>query len=158
MASTPINALDEITLPFGATEVWPVLTDIGAYPNWWPRSLHIRVLPNPVALTGTEVEIRPAGGRPFQCRVEAVEALQTMRMRYFGGFIEGIGEWRLEPCGAHTRVSYRLEAHAHGWLVVLLGKVLDLAGLHSRAMQAVLQNLGQVLEQQQRPARPLTSP
>ena len=91
--------------------------------------------------------MRPSGGRPFRCRVEAVERPLCIRMRYLGGFIEGFGEWRLEPLGTQTRVSYRLEVQAHGWLVFCLGKVMNLAGVHSRSMREVLKNLKHVLDQ-----------
>ncbi|TMQ74724.1 hypothetical protein ACCUM_3442 [Candidatus Accumulibacter phosphatis] len=70
-------------------------------------------------------------------------------MRYFGGFIDGFGEWLLAPQGQDTRVIYRLEVNAHGWLVVLLSKVLDLSKLHSRSMESVLQNLKHVLDAKQ---------
>lgn len=70
-------------------------------------------------------------------------------MRYFGGFIDGFGEWLLAPQGQDTCVIYRLEVNAHGWLVVLLGKVLDLARLHSRSMESILQNLNHVLDAKQ---------
>lgn len=149
MTNTPIHATDEITIPLPATEVWPVFADFGAYSRWWPKSLEIRVLSGGVELLGTEVEVRPFGGRSFRCRVEAVDVPKRMQMRYFGGFIEGFGEWRLEPLGQETRVIYRLEAKAYGWLVVLLGKVLNLARLHSRLMQTVLQNLNHVLDRKQ---------
>jgi uncharacterized protein YndB with AHSA1/START domain len=149
MTSTPIQASDEITIPFPASEVWPLLADIGGYPRWWPKSLSIRVLSGGVELLGTEVEVRPFGGRPFRCRVEAVDRPKRIRMRYFGGFIDGFGEWCLEPLGQETRVIYRLEAQAHSWLVALLGKVLDLGRLHSRSMRDVLRNLNDVLVRKQ---------
>ena len=149
MPTTPIQATDEIMIPLPATEVWPVLADFGGYPRWWPKSLGIRVLSSGEKLLGTEVEIHPFGGRPFRCRVEAVDAPKRIQMRYFGGFIDGFGEWRLEPLGQETRVVYRLEAKAHGWLVVMLGKVLNLAWLHSRSMQTVLQDLNHVLYRKQ---------
>jgi uncharacterized protein YndB with AHSA1/START domain len=147
MASTPIHANDEITIPAPLSDVWPVLADVAGYPRWWPRSLGVRVLSTGGELLGTEVEMRPSGGRPFLCRVEAVEAPTRIRMRYGGGFIEGFGEWRLEPLGAQTRVSYQLEVQARGWLVFCLGKVMNLASVHSRSMQEVLKNLKHVLDQ-----------
>lgn len=145
MTSTPIQATDEILVPFPAAEVWPVLVDFAGYQHWWPKSLAIRVIAEGAGLVGTQLEIRPLGGRPFQCQVEAVEWPSRIRMRYFGGFIDGFGEWRLEPVGQQTRVIYQLDVQAHGWLVVLLGKVLNLARLHSRSMQTVLENLRHAL-------------
>lgn len=146
MISTPIQASDEIIIPRPATEVWPVLADFQGYPRWWPKSLGIRVLSGGRELLGTEVEVRPIGGRSFRCRVKAVDIPNRIQMRYFGGSIDGFGEWRLEPFGQETRVTYRLEAQASGWMVVLLGKVLDLARLHSRPMQEVLRSLSNVLQ------------
>jgi len=147
MASTPIQATDEITIQAPVGEVWPVLADVEGYPRWWPRSLGVRVWSTGGEVLGTEVEMRPSGGRSFVCRVEAVKVPTRIRMRYGGGFIEGFGEWRLEPLGEQTRVSYQLEVQAHGWLVFCLGKVMNLAGVHSRSMQEVLKNLKHVLDQ-----------
>jgi uncharacterized protein YndB with AHSA1/START domain len=149
MVITPIQAIDEITIPCPLSDVWPVLADVAGYPRWWPKSLGIRVVGAGVDLIGTEVEMCPSGGRPFRCRVEAVDVPSRIRMRYVGGFIEGVGEWRLEPLGQQTRVSYRLDARANGLLVFCLGKLIDLAGAHSRSMQEILKNLRHVLDQKQ---------
>ncbi len=152
MMTTPINATDEITIPFPASEVWAVLADFRGYPHWWPKSLGLRVLSGGDVPLGTEVEIRPNGGRPFRCRAEEVVEPQRIRMRYFGGFIDGFGEWQLEPRGGETRVIYRLEVRACGWLVALLGKMFNLGQIHSRSMQTVLQNLKHVLDRKHRMA------
>ncbi len=149
MTTTPIYATDKITISLPAIEVWPLLADFEGYPRWWPKSLEIHVLSSSEELLGTEVEIRPFGGRPFRCRVEAVDAPKRILMRYFGGFVDGTGEWRLEQLGKETQVIYRLEVQAHGWLVALLDKVLNLAHLHSRSMKTVLQNLRRELDQKQ---------
>jgi hypothetical protein len=130
MVSTPIHATDEIIIRLPTTDVWPVLADFGGYSRWL-------------------VELQPRGGRPFRCRVDAVDEPKCIRMRYFGGFIEGFGEWRLEPLGPDTRVIYQLEVDAYGWLVALLGKVFDLAQIHSRSMQTILLNLSNLLERKQ---------
>lgn len=148
--TTPIHATDEITILHPASEVWAVLADFRGYPHWWPKSLGLRVFSDGDTPLGTEVEIRPNGGRPFRCRVEEIIEPECILMRYFGGFIDGIGEWRLEPLGEKTRVIYTLEARAHGWLVVLLGKMFNLGQIHSRSMQAVLQDLKRVLDQKHR--------
>ncbi len=43
----------------------------------------------------------------------------------------------------------QLEVKAYGWLVALLGKVFDLAQIHSRSMQTILHNLSDALERKQ---------
>jgi carbon monoxide dehydrogenase subunit G len=64
-----------------------------------------------------------------------------MRMRYEGGFIEGAGEWRIQAEGKECRVSYRLDVAARGWLVAVLGRLIDLPRQHSRLMREVLAGL-----------------
>lgn len=158
MFKTSIRASDEIVIPLPAAEVWPMLADFNGYSLWWPKSLKIRTITDGADLLGTEVELCPVGGRPFRCRVEHVEAHKHIKMRYFGGFIDGVGEWRLEPQGQETRVTYALEVEAYGWVVALLGKVLNLAKIHSRHMQSILSNLARILESKNRPSAQAAPP
>ena len=144
---TAIQASDEVVVLFSPSEVWRVLTDIAAFPSWWPRLLHMRVLHCKPGLVGSEVDLRPFGGRPFRCRVEAVEEPCSIRTQYYGGFINGRGEWRLEPSGAGTTVRYELDVQAEGRLVAWLGRMLPLGRVHSRQMQQVFRQLERVLMQ-----------
>lgn len=143
MPSTPIKASDERLIPFALEQVWAVLADIEASPRWWPAAVKLTVISFDPAIVGSEMEIHPRGGRPFRCRVEAIEPPQRMRTRYGNGFITGTGEWLLEAAGSGTRVSYELDAQAHGWLVAVLGKLLPLARMHSRLMADILAGLEQ---------------
>ena len=144
---TPIRATDEAIVPFPPAGVWRVLADVAAYPNWWPRCLGLRVLRREAGLVGSEVEQRPFGGRPFRCRVEAVEEPFRIRTQYHGGFIEGRGEWRLEPVGPGTRVCYELDVRAEGHVVACLGRIVPLGRIHSRLMRNVFRQLERVLIQ-----------
>lgn len=138
---TPIQACDEVVIPSSPEFVWRVVSDFASYPQWWPRKIRVRVLIVEPALLGTEVEICPPGAIPFRCRVAEVTPGQRIRMKYFGGIIEGGGEWRLEPSGAGTRVSYEMNVNARGWLVAIISRFVSLAGIHSRQMQEVFANL-----------------
>ena len=89
--------------------------------------------------------MRPFGGRPFRCRVEAVAEPSSIRTQYYGGFIEGRGEWRLSPSGSGTRVRYELDVLAEGRLVAWLARILPLGRLHSRQMQGVFRQLERVI-------------
>jgi uncharacterized protein YndB with AHSA1/START domain len=151
---TPIKAIDEAILPFPPTEVWRVLADIAAYPNWWPRRLGLRVLHCEPGLVGSEVEERPLGGRPFRCRVEGVEEPFRIRTRYYGGFIEGRGEFQLESAGSGTRVRYELDVSAEGWTVACLSWILPLGRLHSRLMQGVFRQLERAVAQRKAGSSP----
>lgn len=151
---TPIQASDEVAVPFSPAEVWRVLADIAAYPRWWPRSLGVRVLRSEARLVDSEIELRPFGGRPFRCRVEAVEEARGIRTQYYGGFVSGRGEWRLEPLASGTRVRYELDVRAEGRLIAGLSRILPLARIHSHQMHGVLRRLARVLEEANRRARP----
>lgn len=141
MTQTPIRATDEIVLPFPPSDVWCVLEDIDEYPKWWPRSVGLRVLHREPQLVGSSLQLRPLGGRSFSCRVESIDPPNRLAMRYFGGFIDGIGEWRLEPIGSSTRVQYELNVNATGLFVALIGRMLPLSRIHSFQMKQVLRNL-----------------
>lgn len=121
-----------------------MLADVAAYPRWWPRHLGLRVLHCEAGLVGSEVEQRPFGGRPFRCRVEAVDEPFSIRTRYFG-FITGRGEWTLEASGPGTRVRYVLDVQAEGLVVAWLGRIIPLGRLHSRQMQGVFRHLERAL-------------
>lgn len=140
MPSTPIRATDSIVIAAPVAVVYGALTDVRDYPRWWPRSLRVHVLTHNSEAVGSELELRPRCGRPFRCRIVSAEAT-SVRIRYDGGFIEGTGEWQLEPVAEGTKVGYHLDVRAHGLLVALLGRVLDLARLHSEPMRHVLRNL-----------------
>jgi uncharacterized protein YndB with AHSA1/START domain len=141
MRTTPIRAVDEIILASPPAEVWPVIADVAGYVHWWPKSLRLRVVSGGTESIGTDVELRPPGGRPFRCRVEEADPPRRLRMRYHGGFLDGTGEWRLDPDGSGTRVRYTLDVCAAGRVVAILGRFLDLGRLHSKSMRAVLANL-----------------
>lgn len=138
---TPILATDKLAIPFPMDQVWSVLTDIPAYPNWWPKAVGLRVLNAEPDIVGSAFELRPLGGRSFRSRIDSMEAPKSLRMQYFGGFIEGTGEWRLEPLGPNTQVQYTLDVQAAGRLVAWIGKVIPLGRVHSYQMQQVLRNL-----------------
>jgi uncharacterized protein YndB with AHSA1/START domain len=145
---TPILAKDERTIPFLVGEVWNVLANIEAYPNWWPRSVGLRVLSSEREIVGSSFELRPLGGRPFRCRIQSIESPSKLRLHYFGGFIEGRGEWRLESSGPNTQVQYLLDVQAAGRVVAFIGRLLPLNRIHSYQMKQVLRNLETAVKQQ----------
>lgn len=128
-------------MPFASDQIWSVLADVKGYASWYPRSLNLKVLSVTAAGVGSEVELSPKGGRPFRCRLDAMEPPRRMRFRYPGDFIVGDGEWRLETAGKGTTVTYEINVAAHGLVVLWLGKLLPLGKLHSKLMREVLENL-----------------
>ncbi len=141
MLTTPIRAVDERVLPFAPDQIRPVLADVNGYPQWYPPSLHLHVRAVTAAGIGSEVELRPRGGRAFRCRVESLEPPRRLRLRYPGDFIVGTGEWCLDAAPGGTRVAYDLDVVATGRLAVPLGWLLPLGKIHSKFMRGVLVNL-----------------
>ncbi len=142
---TPIQAVDEIVVAAPPARAWKLLADIAGMPGWWPSNPRLRVLRVEPGIIGSEVEIKPFGGKPFRSRVVSVEEPSRIRMEYFGGFISGRGERRLEPAGSGTRIRYELDVHAAGRLVARIARIIPLGPLHSKPMQAVLRNLRNAL-------------
>ncbi|MFN7731162.1 MAG: type II toxin-antitoxin system RatA family toxin [Pirellula sp.] len=149
---TPILATDERMVSFPKEAIWSVLADVAAYPHWWPRTVGLRVLSVEPEIVGSSFELRPLGGRPFRCRIESIEPQNRIRMQYFGGFIEGHGDWTLEGVGSNTRVQYKLNVLAAGKVVAWIGSLLPLNRIHSYQMRQVLRNLDNEVER--RLARP----
>lgn len=138
---TPIHAEDSIVIEAPVRAVWEVLVDVANYPEWWPKNLRLKRIEMGQKPIGCELEIRPAGGRPFRCRVEEVKELESIRMRYVGGFIDGSGEWYVLSQGDRTKVTYHLDVVARGLLVRWISRVVSLPRIHSRSMMEVLRCL-----------------
>ncbi len=142
---TPIKASEQIVIRVPAEDAWKLISDVGAYRYWWPRSLGIRVLEQGDGLIGTTVEIRPRKGRSFSCRVIAAEPPHRIELAYFGGFIEGRGEWTIAEVEGGTRIGYSLDAQAHGWLAGIIGRFKDLGEIHAEQMHEVFLRLRRML-------------
>jgi ribosome-associated toxin RatA of RatAB toxin-antitoxin module len=119
-----------------------VLVDIAAYPQWYPRRVGMSVVKALPGVVGSELRLRPLGGRSFCCRIESIEEPRSILVRYHGDFIRGTGRWMLEGDRTHTQVSYILDATAHGVLAAVLARLLDLGRVHSGQMRVVLRDLG----------------
>lgn len=145
---TTIRVTDDAVIPFPQEEVWKVIANVKEYPRWWPDSLSIKILSGGDELVGTEVEIKPPGGRPFCCRIRTVEPPSVLGADYFGTLLEGRGGWRLEPVEGGTHVFYDIDVVAHGWLVDLIGKAVDFNSVHSRMMREVFICLEKELRRQ----------
>lgn len=151
---TRIRAEDVAMLHYTAQSVWSVIGDIKKYPQWWPKSLNLILLSigkkYPV---GTTLRIKPSWGREFFCRVESSDGEGYMLFRYFGGFITGKGEWRVDPLPDGCSVSYRLDVESDSLLVALIGLFVDLGRMHSQMMEKVLKELEKELSKRERDFR-----
>jgi ribosome-associated toxin RatA of RatAB toxin-antitoxin module len=128
---TPIRATDERMVSFPREAIWSVLADVATYPKWWPRTIGSRVLHEHPEIVGSLFELRPFGGKPFRCRIESIVPQSGIFIQYFGGFIEGYGEWMLEAIESKTRVQFNLNVHASGFAAACIGRLLPLGRIHS---------------------------
>lgn len=142
MPTTPIRASDSRWIPATPDQIWPVLAQVEGYARWWPSSVAARLVHPGAPLVGAELEIRPRGGRPFLCRVEAATPPSRLDLRYHG-FVDGAGGWSVAPDGDGALVTYALDVVAHGWLVAAIARVVPLSERHSAPMRDVLDALAQ---------------
>ncbi len=143
---TRIRTREELTVPFTPEEVWSVLADVSAYPSWWPGRINVKVLNDGPELLGTEIEVRPTVGRSFRFRFEELEAPHSMRLRFFGGSLEGPGGFLLMPIENATRVRYEIDVFARGLDVAVLSQFLPLHRIHASRMRSLLRSLGSRLK------------
>lgn len=145
MTGTPLQTADTLILPLPPEAIWPILADVGRYPQWWPTTLFTRAIPSPSGLIGSELHIRPMGIRRFTCRVIAADEPHTIDLEYVGNFITGHGQWVLVPEGQGTRVSYVIDVVVHGGMVALAARLIDFKAVHSSSMRGIFRGLRQQL-------------
>nr|WP_321465401.1 SRPBCC family protein [uncultured Desulfobulbus sp.] len=141
MPTTPLQATDSTLLATSPERIWPVLADINRYPQWWPATFFLRVSPAPTGLIGSELHLRPMGARPFTCRVVQAYEPHRIDLEYIGSFITGNAQWLLEPESEGTRVSYVVDVVAHGIMVALAARMINLSAVHSSSMEKVFRGL-----------------
>jgi ketosteroid isomerase-like protein len=149
---TRITTCEEITLPFASDEVWSVLTEIGAYPRWWPTRLGVRILNDPPGLLGAEFEVRPWLGRTHCVRIEELEGTHTIRLRFFGGAFEGPGGFHLHRGRGVTKVRYEIDVFTRGLDIAAISHLLPMEWLHKFRMRTVLWSLKRRLTRWRRAA------
>lgn len=85
--ATRIEIDTHIDLPHSAKEVWTVLADLDAYPEWNPY--HVRAEGDVIPGSKIEVEIRKPNGNQVVLRPKIMEA-EPGRSLVWGGGIKGL--------------------------------------------------------------------
>ncbi len=147
---TRIRTKEELTVPFSPEEVWSVLVDVSAYPIWWPARAEARALGDQPGLLGTQIEVRPLMGRAFCFRLEELDEIRSLRLRFFGGSLEGPGGFHLEPATGGTRVSYEVDVFARGLDIALFSQILPVHWIQASQMRSVLRSLRKQLKVRRR--------
>lgn len=138
---TRVRTGAEIVVPFTPEEVWSVVADVGSYHTWWPRTLRVAVEHLDPNLLGTVVEITPFVGPTFQCRIEELHPPRAIRIRYFGGALEGPGGLLIERRHETTLVRYELDVLVRAEGGALLSRVIPMKAIHSIHLRQLLRQL-----------------
>ena len=138
---TRIRVSHEVTVPATPDEVWNVLSDVAAYPKWWPALRGVSVLRHQEGLLGSEFEVRPFLGRTFRIRFEELEGRESVRLRFFDGALEGPGGFHLREAGGGTQVRYEMDVFTRGMRIAALSQILPYEWIHRSRMRSVLRRL-----------------
>jgi hypothetical protein len=123
--STPLRA--EIEIDAAPDQVWHVLADFAAYPDWNP---FIRRLDG-LAAVGSRLttRIEPPGGMGMTLRPTVLAAVAGHELRWLGhlgvpGLFDGEHSFRIESIGTQ-RVRFVQEEHFTGLLAPLVLKFIQ---------------------------------
>ena len=135
-----VQAEDETVIVCPPERIWQAIIDFNSYTKWWPASVRIVVRRVTPELVGSQVEIKPYGGRAFLCEVESIRDGAELRLRYSGVY-RGIGVWTIAEGDGHCRVIYRIDLEVADLLMQLLSYVVSIPRLHSQLMREVFSGL-----------------
>jgi ribosome-associated toxin RatA of RatAB toxin-antitoxin module len=135
-----IQAEDAVVIACSPNRIWRAITDFSLYPEWWPSSVRIVVRRITPELVGSQVEIKPYGGRAFLCEVESIRDGSELQLRYSGVY-RGIGVWTIAEGDGHSRVIYRVDLEIADLLMKLLSYAVSIPRLHSKLMRQVFNGL-----------------
>jgi ketosteroid isomerase-like protein len=135
---TRIRTQEGLVVPHTPEEVWAVLCDVSAYPQWWPARFPIRVLEGGLGLIGSAIEVRPRLSRTFCCRFEEADEPRSMRVRFFGGALEGPCYVVLDRLEGATRVRLEIDVYARGIGTAVLSFIVPFERLHKMQVRRLL--------------------
>lgn len=118
-----------------------MLTDVAAYKEWWPSTLGLRSVDQTEELLGSEWEVSTLLWPATRLRLEELEPPSNIRIRFFGGGLEGPGGFHLTPEDDATRVAYAVDVFARRLDMAALSQVLPLDRLYGLRMKRVLGGL-----------------
>lgn len=136
-----IAATDATTLPYAQEDTFRVVADLGAYPKWWPPSVQFQMItPGPVA-PGTAVRIRSGHFVSWTATVREISPPEKIVFSYSDGAWTGDAAWIVTPQRNGCLVEYAIRLEPATAWIKALGRVVDLAALHSKEMRNVFHRL-----------------
>ena len=141
-----IQAEDAAVIASPPNLIWRAITDFNSYAKWWPSSVKIVVRRNTPELVGSQVQLRPFGGRAFLCEVESIRYGAELRLQYSGVY-RGTGVWTIAAGDGNCRVTYRVDLEIVDPLMKVLSYIMSIPRLHSSLMREVFAGLAGYLAQ-----------
>jgi len=141
-----IQAEDAAVIASPPNQIWRAITDFSSYAKWWPSSVSIVVRRNTPELVGSQVQLKPYGGRAFVCEVESIREGAELRLQYSGVY-RGTGVWTIAAGDGNCRVTYRVDLEIVDPMMKLLSFVVPIPRLHSNLMREVFAGLAGYLAQ-----------
>lgn len=135
-----IQADDTAVISYPPDQIWHAITDFNAYSKWWPSSVKIVVRQTAQELVGSQVRLRPFGGRAFVCEVESIREGSELRLQYSGVY-RGTGVWTIVEGAGNCRVTYRVDLRIADPMMRLLSYIVSIPRLHSNLMKEVFAGL-----------------
>jgi hypothetical protein len=118
----PAQLHSEVAIDATPQQVWDVLTDFAAYPEWNPFIPHIS---GPLeAGSRLDIQMQPPASRGMRLRPTVLAAVPSRELRWVGhlgvpGLFDGEHGFRIEPLGA-DRVRFVQEERFTGLLAPLV--------------------------------------
>jgi hypothetical protein len=117
----------EIEIAATPEQVWSILTDFSAYPEWNPFIRSIRGAPEQG--TSLEVRIQPSGTKGMTFRPAVTSAIRAYELRWLGRFLvpglfDGEHRFNIQPI-ANGKVRFRQSELFSGILVPMFRARLD---------------------------------
>jgi len=141
-----IQAEDAAVIASPPNLIWQAITDFSSYAKWWPSSVRIAVRRHSPELIGSQVQLKPFGGRAFVCEVESIRNGAELRLQYSGVY-RGTGVWTIVAGDGNCRVTYRVDLEIIDPLMKILSYIMSIPRLHSSLMREVFAGLAGYLAQ-----------
>ena len=135
-----IQAEDAAVIASPPNLIWRAIADFNSYAKWWPSSVRILMRRNTPELVGSQVQLKPFGGRAFLCEVESLREGAELRIQYSGVY-RGPGVWTIDAGDGSCRVTYRVDLEIIDPLMKLLSYIIPIPRLHSSLMREVFAGL-----------------
>jgi ribosome-associated toxin RatA of RatAB toxin-antitoxin module len=141
-----IQAEDAAVISSPPDQIWQAIADFNSFPQWWPSSVKIVVRRHSPELIGSQVQLKPYGGRAFVCEVESIREGAELRLQYSGVY-RGTGVWTIAAGEGNCRVTYRVDLEIVDPLMKILSYIMSISRLHSNLMREVFAGLAGYLTQ-----------